>query len=158
VNASGAVVQQAFARSGPGAQVIVSAAPVAVTGLSVTMTPLYADSIISIEAAITTNGTYVSGYGVYKNGAPTVSTTGFTNLNEPNFQVTTYYGQVTTQTQLLYAIPVMHYEAAGDLLPRTYQIYATSGWVGAAYGLFINNRASGDMASFSYMTVKEIRP
>lgn len=158
VNASGAIVQQAFARSGPAAQTIVSIDPVLITGLSITMTPLYADSIMSVEAVISTNNAYVSGYGVYKDGLPTVSTAGFTNTNQHDLQLTVYEQGTGGSAGDMYAVPIMHYETAGDLLPRTYGIYATSGWAGAAYTLIINNRNLGDMASFSYMTVKEIRP
>jgi hypothetical protein len=39
---------------------------------------------------------------------------------------------------------------------RTYQIYGSSAWAGTATTLFINNRNSNDMASFSHMTVTEI--
>lgn len=152
--APGSIVQMQFARSGPTKQTISSATPTAVTGLSVSITPKSASSIIFIQCNISTNAPYVSSFGVFKDGAKTVSTTGFTNNNEDGMQFTLYSGQTTVNH--LYYLPLMHYETAGSTTARTYQVYATSAWTGGVYNLTINDRADTDMASFSYMTVMEV--
>lgn len=153
--APGSTVQTLFARSGPAKQTIASYTPVAVTGLSVTITPKSASSIIYIQCQISSNCSYVSSFGVFKDGAKTVSTTGYTNLNESGMQFTIYPNQDTAGT--LWCFPLMHYEVAGSTTARTYQVYATAGWSdNSIRNLTINDRDSSDMASFSYMTVMEI--
>ena len=95
--APGSTVQTLFARSGPTKQTISSTEPVAVTGLSVTITPKSASSIIYIQCAISTNAPHVSSYGIFKNATKTVDTTGFTNTNESGMQVTMYTGGDTSE-------------------------------------------------------------
>lgn len=152
--APGSIVQMQFARSGPTKQTINSATPTAVTGLSVSITPKSASSIIYIQCQISTNAPHVSSFGVFKDGAKTVSTTGFTNSNEDGMQFTTYVGSDTTG--YLWCFPLMHYEVAGSTAARTYQVYATAAWVGTSRALTINDRDTTDMAGFSYMTVMEV--
>ena len=149
------VVQYLYAISGPARQTISSLTPVIISGLSLTITPKYNNSLIVIEGVILSSNTYVSSYGVFKDGATTVSTTGQSNPNEPNMQVTNYIGSATTGE--LWTIPIRHHEISSTLLARTYDIRATAGWSGTAYALYINNRDSNDMAGFSYMIVKEIK-
>ena len=151
---AGTVVQIQNAVSGPARQTITSTSAVAVTGLSVTFTPKYSNSIILIEADICGSHTYVNSYGIYRDAAATVSSTGQTNNNEPNMQATQYIG--TSSNDLIYSVALRHYETSANTSARTYAVYCTSGWSGAAYSTYINNRASNDMAGFSYMTVTEI--
>ena len=103
---------------------------------------------------ISTNACHVASFGVFKNGAATVSTSGQTNNNEPNMQITSYIG--TSTTDYILSLPIMHSETSGSTTARTYAIYGTSGWSGSTYSLQINNRNSNDMASFSYMTIMEV--
>jgi hypothetical protein len=154
VYAPGSVVQAFNSVSGPVRYSVASLTPQVVPGLSITFTPLFANSVILVQASVSGSQTHVNSYGVFKNGVATVSTAGQTNLNEPNMQVTQYLGTATTEW--IYQVPVMHYETAADTTARTYAIYVTSGWSGTTYTTFINNRNSNDMASFSYMSVMEI--
>lgn len=150
---AGALIQQKFAKTSAARQTIASATPQVITGLSIPFTPKRSNSIIVIEAVISTTAEYVSSYGVFKNGAPTASTSGFSNANEPNMQVTTYG---SGNAGYLSNIKVLHFENAGTTATRTYDIRASSAWGGGVRTLYINNRSSNDMASISYMTVKEI--
>lgn len=159
---SGMVVQTAVAYCGPARQLIVNNTPQAVTGLSISFTPKYSNSIIILTAQLSTNAVHVASFGFYKNGSPTVSTAGQNNANEPNMQTTTYIG--TGSNDMMLSVPIMHYEVSGNTTARTYQVYATSAWAVAnanntsgAYALYINNRNSNDMASFSYMTIMEVK-
>lgn len=150
----GTILQVKTAVSGPARQGISNLNPVAITGLSVTITPRYATSLIVVEAHISSTITFVTSFGVYRDGVATVSTSGFTNNNQPNMQVTTHTGEAAN-AERMYRTPVYHFEVAGSG-ERTYQIYATDGWAGVANTLYINNRASADMASFSHMLVMEV--
>ena len=149
------VVQYLYAISGPARQTISSITPVAISGLSLTITPKYNNSLIVIEGVLLSSNSYVSSYGVFKDGVATVSTTGQTNSHEPNMQLTNYIGSTTTDE--LWSVSIRHHEISSTLLARTYDIRATSGWAGVANALYINNRLSNDMAGFSYMIVKEIK-
>jgi hypothetical protein len=139
---------------GPTPQTISSATPVAVTGLSIAITPFSANSLILVECQISSNSPHVSSFGIFKNAAATVSTTGQTNNNEANMQITTYMGADVTSH--LWCWPIHWSETAGSTTARTYQVYATASWVNVNRTLTINNRPSNDMASFSFMTVTEI--
>lgn len=152
--APGHAIQVQSVMIGPATQTISSATPVAVTGLSIAFTPKNANSLILIMCQISSNSPHVSSFAIYKNAAATVSTTGYTNSNEANMQITTYVG--TDVTSELWAWPIMHQELAGNTTARTYQVYASAAWAGTPRSLIINNRGSVDMASFSYMTIMEI--
>jgi hypothetical protein len=154
--APGTILQVQVASSGPLRQTITSITPIAVDGLSVTFTPKLPNSRILVQAQISTTATYVSSFAVYKNNLPTVNTTGFTNNNEPNMNFTSYIGGGNTIVNNLYCLPLAWSEFAGGTEPRNYTIFATSGWSGTAYALYINDRNDSTMASFSYMTVTEI--
>jgi hypothetical protein len=105
-------------------------------------------------ATISGSQTHVSSYGIFKDGVATVSTSGQNNTNEPNMHTTQYIGTATTD--YIYQVPIMHSEIAGSTNARTYGVYGTSGWAGTLYTLYINNRGSNDMASFSHMTIFEV--
>lgn len=154
--AKGHAVQTKTASSGPARQSITSLTPVAVDGLSISFTPLNANSRIIIKAQISTSATYVSAFAVYKNAAPTVSYSlaAFVNNASANMQFTSYIGADTNDYMLSY--PLIWSEVAGSTAARTYQIYAMSGLSGSVRTLHINNRNSNDMAAFSHMTVMEI--
>lgn len=150
--APGRVIQQQAVTAGPARQTITSNTPVAITGLSIDFTPLSATSQILIMANISGNMPWVTSLGIYKNGSPTVDTTGYTNSYQTNMQVTNY-SYWTTSTDYMWQIPVYHFETAGSTTMRTYAVY---GRASTSYALYINNRASNDMASFSFMTIMEI--
>ena len=86
----GNILQVKRAYSGPASQIITSLDPVLITGLSLEITPISALSTMILTANISASEGYVISYGIYKNGAPTVSTTGATNSNQPDMQTTSY--------------------------------------------------------------------
>jgi len=151
--APGHVIQVQTVRIGPARLTIASTTPVLITGLAIAFTPRNANSRILIQALVHGSATYVSSYAIFKDGVATVSTTGQTNINEPNMQVTTYYG--TSSADWLWSMPVFHTEFAVNTASRTYGVYTTSGYAGT-WTNNINNRSSNDMAGFSYLTVTEI--
>lgn len=147
------IVNIATAVSGPALQTISSATPVTITGLSVNYTPAGANTTIFIFANICHSVSNVISFGVFKDGVATVSTTGFSNLNEPNMQATYYLGN---NVGLIQNTHFMHYETAGSTVPRIYDIRATAAYNGSITALYINNRSSNDMACFSHMVIMEI--
>ena len=152
--APGHVVQVQVATSGPALQTINNTLPVAVTGLSIDFTPISATSRILIQIQLATAATFVTSYGIYRDGSPTVDTTGFTNLSNPNMQLTTYIGSNVDSE--MWSVPIMWSEIAGSTTMRTYALYASSSYSTTISNLRINNRGSNDMASFSHMTIMEI--
>jgi hypothetical protein len=153
---AGGVIQIKTAVAGPNRQLINSATPQPIIGLSVSFTPAVATSRILIQAFVSTNSTYVTSFGIFKDGQPTVSTSGYTNLNAPNMQVTEYHAPEGANTNSMHVIPVTHTEPALTTATRTYQVYGLSSWSTSNYNLFINNRDYNDMASFSHIIIYEI--
>ena len=154
--ASGQPLQMLTASIGPGRLTISSTTAAAVTGLSVTITPKHANSTILVCATVNGNFPWVPSIGIFKDGAATVSTSGYTNNNEANMQVTMHDGLDNTDQQ--HVVDVNHIERAGSTSARTYQVYVTSAWTGSVRTFYINGRASNDMAGFSYMWVMELAP
>jgi hypothetical protein len=152
--APGNILQVQTAFSGPARQTISSTIPVLIDGLNISISPYKADSIILIQTLITGSLTHVNSIGILKNLANTVSTIGQTNSNEPNMQVTTYFGDaVNTSMRNSF---LTWSEVAGSTLQRTYSCYTTSGWSGTTYTTHINNRNENNTAAFSYMIAMEI--
>lgn len=158
VSYPGAVLQVQAARSGPASQTISSATPTLITGLSINFTPKKVGSILIFNAQVSSSFTHVTSFGIFKDGVATVSTSGQTNTNEANMQVTSYYEKPTNdaRTDFINQTAFMHYETVDSLTTRTYGVYGTAGWGGTTYNLYINNRSNGDMASFSYFTIMEV--
>jgi len=154
----GAVLQVQAARSGPTKYVITSTTPTLITGLSISFTPKKIGSLLIFNATITSTLTHVTSFGIFKDGVATVSTTGQTNTNQPDMQITSYLAETSTDTRedTLHQTSLMHYETVDSLSTRTYGIYGTAGWSGTAYNLHINNRSDSSMASFSYFTIMEV--
>ena len=151
----GTIIQIAFAESGPARQAIASATPQTITGLSISFTPRIASSKIIISAMIVSSETFVTSLGVFQDGSPTCSTTGETNLNQNNMDITMY--DDVNQTNLMYSTPLQTMLSATNTNTRTYDIRAVSQWDGQGpYTLYINNRAQNDMASFSRMFIYEV--
>ena len=154
---AGGVIQIRTAVAGPNRQLINSATPQPIVGLSISFTPAVATSRILIQAFVSSSATYVTSFGIFKDGQPTVSTSGYTNLNAPNMQVTHFaYAVVPDSPERMECIPVTHTETALTTATRTYQVYGLSKWYSTTYNLWINNRNSNDMAAFSHMIIYEI--
>ena len=158
VSYPGAVLQVQAARSGPARQDIASTSPTLITGLSISFTPKKVGSLLIFNAQISSSNTHVCSFGIFKDGVGTVSTSGQTNDNEANMQVTSYYAKSSNdaRTDVIHQTSLMHYETVDSLATRTYGVYGTAGWGGTTYTLCINNRSNNDMASFSYFTIMEI--
>jgi len=154
---AGTVIQMASASSGPARQTITSASPTTITGLSIDFTPRRANSKILISAFVSSSVIHVCGFGVFQDGSATASTTGYTNTHGPNLDITRYEGEPTTQTALLAQVPIITTLDAGSTTQRTYDIRAHADWANAGpYTLYINDRGSSDMASFSRMFIYEV--
>ena len=153
---AGTIIQVKTAQSGPATQVITSTTAQPITGLSVDFVPRSSTSKILVTAAISSTLTYVTSFAVYQDGSPTADTTGFTNDNEPDMDFTSYWGGTTTDDGRMYMTNLQTTLDAGSTNSRTYEIRGVSGWVNVANNLYINNRSSGDMASFSRMAVYEV--
>lgn len=152
---AGGVIQIRTAVAGPNRQLINSATPQPISGLAINFTPAVATSRILIQAFVATNSNYVSAFAIYKNGQPTVSTTGFPNQCYPNMNIT-YYPGFSPEPNLMHQRTVIHTEIAGTATARTYQVYGLSKWYNTTYNLWINNRDANDMASFSQLIIYEI--
>ena len=154
---AGTIIQMASASAGPARQTITSLTPVVITGLSVDFTPRRSDSKILISAFVTSTFPHVSSVSVYQDGAATASTSGYSNSNTANSDVTRYEGQATTQTTYLSQVPVLTTLDAGNTNQRTYDIRANSSWGNSsANTIYINDRGTSDMASFSRMFIYEV--
>lgn len=149
----GNVLQVKRAYAGPARQTIASINPVLISGLSIDITPISALSTMIITANITASNGFVISFGIFKNGAATVSTTGQTNSNEPNMQATSY---IRNDNAYYTSTMVMHYEASVDTTTRTYAVYGTSGWANVTYTFYVNDRSTSNMACFSTIDVMEV--
>lgn len=156
----GSVIQVQTAQTTADIQYITSSVPVKIAGLEIDFQPVYASSKILIKTYVATNGRYVSSYGIYRDNSPTCSTSGYTNRNAPNMQTTFWWfmagGGQSTNTNYLENVSVFWSEDASSTTARTYDVRALSSWSTANYQLILNNRASNDMASFSFLSVMEV--
>ena len=151
---AGTVIQMASATAGPAIQTFTSTTPVVITGLSVDFTPRRSDSKIIITSSLVTTLNYVCSFGIFQDGSATVSTSGQTNSNEPNMNITTYQGNADTNH--LFCVSFNTMLDAGSTSVRTYDVRGTSGWAGSGKSLSVNDRLNDDMASFSTMVIYEI--
>ena len=151
---AGTVIQMASATAGPAIQTFTSTTPVVITGLDVDFTPRRSDSKIIINVTLISNITHVCSFGVFQDGSATVSTSGQTNSNEANMNITTYQGNADTNH--LFAVSFNVVLNAGSTSVRTYDVRGTSGWGGTGYSLTVQNRLGNDMASFSTMVIYEV--
>ena len=151
---AGTIIQMQTAETTPARQTISSLTPVAITDLSINFTPKNSTSKIIIQAYINASHTYVSSYGIFEDGSATNSTSGYTNTNEGDMDMTFWSG--SSGSDLLWATTFHTVLDASSTTTRTYQVYATSGWNGSTYTLYINNRGPNDMASVSRMIIYEV--
>jgi len=153
----GAVVQVFHASSGYVNQTISSTTPVALTGMSITFTPKFANSRIVIQAAISASWTYVSSIHVFRNGT-TLGTS-----HSPNNQTggatsiwTRYNSAIDLGTTSVMTYPVLVSDVPNTSADLTYDLRANSGWNTGSNAFYFNNRSNNDMLSSSHMTVMEI--
>lgn len=122
--------------------------------LSISFAPKYSDSLILLQAMISTTATYVSSFGFARNGSALASSS-TANNNVTNGLVTCYDGSNSHSSLKL--INLMQAVSAGHTAALTYTVQAASSWNGSTGTLYINDRAEGDMRSRSTFTIMEIR-
>lgn len=124
----------------------------AISGLSISFTPKFANSKILLTAMINSNATYVASFGFLKDGSSLTSTS--PNSNTGTSLATTYYGDsVTTNMRPIY---IEWMDDATSTSARTYAAGATSSWGGTINTLRINDRSDNVMRSYSSMTIMEV--
>lgn len=155
---AGTILQVKTANSGFVNQTINSATPVALTGMSVSITPYFLNSKIVISAMISGSFTYVCSMHIYRNGSDIISSHGGNNqTGGSNALWTTYFTFATdTTTGSMRVNPILYEDSPNTTSATTYAIYGNSGYGGGTNALYINNRQDGDMLSCSYMTVMEV--
>ena len=141
-------------------QYINSTTPVALTDLSITFTPHYANSLIQIICDVLNSGNYVHSWSVFQDGQKMEQTSisGINNSganNNEQYMTKTFY-EDSAATNHCKSSNWQQFSPAGSTSSRVYQVYMTSGWAGTAYGVKINDRNNNDMSSVSRMSVFEI--
>lgn len=157
--APGSVVQVITATSGFVNQTINSSTPVALTGLSATITPKFATSKILIQAVVTASWTYVASAHIYKNGTDLIPNHGSNNQTGGATALWTHYLGGTTDSATadkIFPFSIIYWDLPGSVSPITYDIRANAGWSGGTSTFYFNNRASVDMLSSSYLVITEI--
>jgi hypothetical protein len=158
--APGSVVQTITATSGFVNQSFTSATPIALTGMSATITPKFANSKILIEAVVVASWTYVSAVHVYKNGVDLVSNHTANGANNQSGGATSIYthysGTIDASTDNVWPFPVMYWDTPGTTSAITYDIRANSGWSGGANAFYFNNRGAQDMLGSSHLKITEV--
>lgn len=154
----GSVVQVVTATSGFVNQSFTSSSPVALAGLSASITPKFSNSKILIEGVVTASWTYVSSLHIYKNGSDIIASHGGNNQSGGATALWTKYWPWTTDTSpgQVTPLPVLYWDSPGSTNTVTYDFRANSGWVGGANAFYLNNRDSQDMLGSSYIKITEV--
>lgn len=155
VAASGAVIQVQKAIT-QGRQTINSASMTEISGLVINFTPKSDDSTIILEAMISTSNTHVCSWGFYKDDTTMRTTTG-NNTNVTESLATTYDQSIGSNTGSMHTVFLLDYETNTSTTQREYAVRGVATWSSTNYNLYINDRASDDMASFSTFTIWEIQ-
>jgi hypothetical protein len=148
LNSSGSIIQIVSSNPGAVAQSITSSVPVALNGLSVTITPTSATSTILIEASISSNEVYVMSFHLYRNGASLIANHGSNTQTGGGTALITKYstgGASETSAGNMRTASFIYRDSPGSTSPQTYQVYANAGWNGGVNTLVINNRTDNDM-------------
>jgi len=132
-------------------QAIASVNPVAISGLSITVTPKSSSSKFLIMAVINGSLTYVNSTILYRNSSKILTHAG--NNNEPGAMATTYIGSSTTD--YMHQQVINYLDTPGTTSAITYTVRTTSGWAGSTYTTYVNDRASNDMRTPSTLTILE---
>jgi hypothetical protein len=158
LHAPGSVVQVVYASSGFVNQTINSATPVALTGLSATITPKFANSMILIEGVVAASWSYVAGVHIFKNGSNLIPAHGGTNQSGGTNALWIHYisAQEAARTNQVFPFPILYKDLPNSTSPITYDFRANSGWAGGSEAFYLNNRAGQDMLSSSYIKLTEV--
>jgi len=159
LNSTGNVIQMKYATSGFVNQAIASATPVALSGLSVSITPTSASNAIIIMASVVANYAYVSSVHVYRDGANLIASHGGNTQTGGDRCIWTHYqsSQESDRENQVFCMPVIYRDLPGGTSTYTYAIYGNSGWNGGVQNTFrLNNRNNLDMLGSSYIVAYEV--
>lgn len=155
--APGMVLQAVYATSGFVNQTFNSATPVALTGMTATITPRFANSQILVQAMVTASWTYVASIHVFRNGVNVIPDHGGNNQTGGANALWTFYDQgIGIGGGSVLTFPVLYAETPGVTSALTYSLRANSGWSGGTNVFSLNNRNDQDMLGSSTMVVMEI--
>jgi hypothetical protein len=158
VKAPGTLIQVQYATSGFVNQTINSATPVVLSGMSVNITPKFANSKIIVQAMVTASWSYVSSIHVFRNGVDLIANHGGNNQSGGATALWTHYigASESQRSNQVFPFPVIYQDTPGVTTPLTYDLRANSGWSGGAEAFYFNNRNTLDMLGSSTMMVMEI--
>ena len=149
--APGQVVQVRSVRTQPLPYTISAQDIAAIPELSITITPIFANSKMLLTAMLNTNGRHVSTLGFLKGGVPVITNS---NNNSNGSIATVYYG--FDSASLAYNQYIEFLDDVASLAPITYQAAGSASWAGVIRPFIINDRTESDMRSVSSMTIYEI--
>jgi hypothetical protein len=154
----GSVIQTVYATSGFVNQTITSATPVALTGMTATITPKLSTSRILLQAMVTASWSYVASIHIYRNGVDVIPNHGGNNQSGGATAFYTHYqsSQESARSNQVFSFPVIYQENANGTDPLTYSLWANAGWSGGSEAFYLNNRNSVDMLGCSTMLLMEI--
>ena len=159
LNNVGKVLQVVTASSGFTNQTISSATPVLLSGMSVSITPKFANSKIIITGMVSASWSYVASLHIYKNGAELIPNHGGNTQSSGATALFTHYisAQESARPNQVFTFPVLYADIADATSVITYDFRANSGWSGGSEAFYFNNRNSLDMLSSSWIMFQEIK-
>jgi hypothetical protein len=158
MHSPGSVVQVVYATSGFTNQTINSASPVALSGLTATITPKFANSMILIEGVVAASWSYVAGVHIFKDGSNLIPAHGGTSQSGGTnaLWITYLSSQEAARTNQVFAFPILYRDLPNSTSAITYDFRANSGWAGGSEAFYLNNRAGQDMLGSSYIKLTEV--
>jgi hypothetical protein len=148
----GTIIQTAFASTSNRVD-IAAQDPVAITGLSISFTPRFANSNIILQAMINSTEFYVTSFAFLRDGSSLTTTS--PNLNT-NAALMTVFDADSANTNMRNS-HLLWQDSAGSTTARTYAVGGTSSWSGTINTLTINDRADNVMRSYSTFAIYEVR-
>ncbi len=123
----------------------------AITGLSITLTPVSTASKFILSAYVLHSATYVTSFTFFKGGANLFS---HANTNETGALATQYWGQ-SADASFLFPSMFTWLDSPATGSSITYDVRGTSSWAGGTYTLRINDRST-DMLGRSHFMIYEV--
>ena len=123
----------------------------AISGLSISFTPKFANSKILLQSMINSTNTYVATFGFIRDST---YVSGVNNTNSMGSVATQYW--FDQSLNYMNNVYISYMEDAISTGTRVYNSAASSSWGGSVYTIQINDRSDGQMRSVSTLTVMEI--
>lgn len=123
----------------------------AISGLSLSFTPKFANSKILLQSMINSTNTYVATFGFLRNST---NVSGVNNTNSSGSVATQYW--FDQSLNYMNNVYISYMEDASSTTARTYSAAVSSSWAGSVYTIQVNDRSDGSMRSVSTLTVMEI--